>query len=50
MTRRTDRLIPTPAPETAAIAIATTFVVTQVRHALQHVVASGACSPTFDAV
>jgi hypothetical protein len=26
------------------------FVVTQVRHALQQAVASGACSPTFDAV
>src|SRR5262249_26610609 len=31
----------------AAVATVRTFVVTQVRHALQHAVATGACSPYF---
>jgi hypothetical protein len=38
---------PTAAP--APITSVRTFVVTQVRHALQHVVTIGACSPYFPA-
>jgi hypothetical protein len=34
-----------PAPAIAAVTMPTRFVVTQVRHALQHAVATGACSP-----
>jgi len=37
--------MPVPAATTAASTAATMFVCTQVRHALQHVVAIGACSP-----
>jgi hypothetical protein len=43
------RLIGATAKATTPSATVITFVCTQVRQALQHVVASGACSPYFAA-
>jgi hypothetical protein len=43
------RPTPKPAAAIAAVAMLTAFVVTHVRQALQHAVATGACSPYFAA-
>jgi hypothetical protein len=47
--RRTERLMAGPSAATAPSAIPRRFVCTQVRHALQHAVAIGACSPKLAA-
>jgi hypothetical protein len=47
--RRANRVRATPIVAIPAVAIPITFVVTQVRQALQQTVAMGACSPYFAA-
>ena len=49
MTRRVARTMNTPTAAPAPIRSASAFVVTQVRQALQHTVAIGACSLYFPA-
>jgi hypothetical protein len=48
--RRTSRLAYAARPTAAAVPIVRRLAVTHVRHALQHTVAIGACSPYFAAI